>query len=51
MAASRGYGPRNYELWEMKLLAPLRLIDLKSTILSEPPGEGDDNVDADANKN
>ncbi|TWW62744.1 hypothetical protein D4764_04G0013910 [Takifugu flavidus] len=30
---------KNDELWETKFLAHLRLLNLKSPILSEPPGE------------
>lgn len=30
---------KNYELWETKFLAPLCLLNLKSTILNELPGE------------
>ncbi|KAJ8010117.1 hypothetical protein DPEC_G00071660 [Dallia pectoralis] len=40
---------KNYELWETKFLAHLRLLSLKSTILSEPPN--DDGVEEDAEKN
>ncbi|KAJ7986680.1 hypothetical protein DPEC_G00342410 [Dallia pectoralis] len=40
---------KNYELWETKFLAHLRLLSLKSTILSEPPN--DDGVEEDPEKN
>ncbi|TWW61432.1 hypothetical protein D4764_04G0000780 [Takifugu flavidus] len=39
---------RNYELWETKLLAHMRLLGLKETLLNEPAA---DNVEADILKN
>ncbi|XP_051793461.1 prolyl 4-hydroxylase subunit alpha-2 isoform X11 [Acanthochromis polyacanthus] len=42
---------KNYELWETKFLAHLRLLDLKTTILGGAPAAGSDGVAADANKN
>ncbi|XP_061746170.1 zinc finger protein 227-like [Nerophis ophidion] len=41
----------NYGYWETKFLAYLHLLDLKSTILGEPPGKDDDSVEEDGNKN
>lgn len=42
---------KNYELWETKFLAHLRLLGLKSTILlEEPPAAGADGADEDAVK-
>ncbi|XP_077357483.1 uncharacterized protein LOC144032098 [Festucalex cinctus] len=42
---------KNYELWETKFLAHLRLLDLKNTILSEPPDADMDDADEDTSKN
>ncbi len=42
---------KNYELWETKFLGHLCLLDLKSTILSELPGEDDEDVEDDARRN
>lgn len=42
---------KNYELWETKFLAHLRLLSLKKTILSEPPDEDGDGAEEDAKKN
>lgn len=42
---------KNYELWETKFLAHLRLLDLKSTILSEAPDEDAQGAEEDASKN
>ncbi|RXN38177.1 myosin heavy fast skeletal muscle-like protein [Labeo rohita] len=42
---------KNYELWETKFLAHLRLLDLKTTILSGAPAEDDKGAAEDASKN
>ncbi|KAL0177031.1 hypothetical protein M9458_025925, partial [Cirrhinus mrigala] len=42
---------KNYELWETKFLAHLRLLDLKTTILGGAPAEDDEGAAEDASKN
>ncbi|KAI2647409.1 Copia protein [Labeo rohita] len=42
---------KNYELWETKFLAHLRLLDLKTTKLGGAPAEDDEGVAEDASKN
>ena len=42
---------KNYELWETKFLAHLRLLNLKCTILSDPPDEASEGAADDAAKN
>lgn len=42
---------KNFELWETKFLAHLRLLDLKSTILGQAPAADADGAEEDASKN
>ncbi|XP_028310197.1 uncharacterized protein LOC114467885 [Gouania willdenowi] len=42
---------KNYELWETKFLAHLRLLSLKSTIINEAPSDDEEGAEADAEKN
>lgn len=41
---------RNYELWETKCLAHLRLLNLKSTILGDAPDEDGEDAEDDAKR-